>query len=308
MGDINVVSRTQRIHVDMAASSVAVINAGPQGPAGPIGEVSDAELTAGLATKVSKAGDTMTGNLNLIGSTPRLDVVGTNAADVWLTDSGSTENQRKYLIRVDTNALQIRGLTDAAANTYSFVVFRSGTGQSDFSGSSSVRVPAISGANQAAQVTAYDAATGRLAIGGHEIGDTGWRRITSWDAAGVVIGEALGSLFSPVAGQAGFADIRRIGDVCYLRLMRLNKTHSARIQLWNTFTLPNGFRHLSAYDSGPWVAVDALTVANSWAVSFAGSNTRLDIMGPIFSMGGATLTLSWPAQEVWPTSLPGIAV
>lgn len=34
MSDINVVSRTQRIHVDMAASSASVTNAGPQGPSG----------------------------------------------------------------------------------------------------------------------------------------------------------------------------------------------------------------------------------------------------------------------------------
>lgn len=34
MSDINVLSRTQRIIVDMASGTVSVINAGPQGPAG----------------------------------------------------------------------------------------------------------------------------------------------------------------------------------------------------------------------------------------------------------------------------------
>jgi hypothetical protein len=37
MSEINVVSRTQRIIVDPASSSVSVINAGPQGPGGPAG-------------------------------------------------------------------------------------------------------------------------------------------------------------------------------------------------------------------------------------------------------------------------------
>lgn len=37
MSDINVRSSTQKIYVDPASSSVAVINAGPVGPAGPPG-------------------------------------------------------------------------------------------------------------------------------------------------------------------------------------------------------------------------------------------------------------------------------
>ena len=37
MSDISVLSRTQRIIVDMASSSVSVINAGPSGPGGPQG-------------------------------------------------------------------------------------------------------------------------------------------------------------------------------------------------------------------------------------------------------------------------------
>ena len=37
MSEINVINRTQKIIVDPASSSVAIINAGPVGPGGPIG-------------------------------------------------------------------------------------------------------------------------------------------------------------------------------------------------------------------------------------------------------------------------------
>lgn len=65
MSDVNVIQRTQHIIVNMANNSVSVINGGPIGPTGIPGEVTEAELTAALLTKVSKAGDTMTGPLIL---------------------------------------------------------------------------------------------------------------------------------------------------------------------------------------------------------------------------------------------------
>jgi hypothetical protein len=54
MSEINVLSSTQKIIVDPASSSVAVINAGPIGPGGPIGEVS----TAAMNTAIDAALDT----------------------------------------------------------------------------------------------------------------------------------------------------------------------------------------------------------------------------------------------------------
>jgi hypothetical protein len=49
MTEINVVSKTQRIHVDPVSRSVSIINAGPVGPGGPVGEVSTAQLNAAVA-------------------------------------------------------------------------------------------------------------------------------------------------------------------------------------------------------------------------------------------------------------------
>lgn len=61
MSNVTVIQRTQKIIVNSATGTVSVVNAGPQGPAGAAGDGS------GLALKVSKAGDTMTGALILHG-------------------------------------------------------------------------------------------------------------------------------------------------------------------------------------------------------------------------------------------------
>ena len=61
MSNVTVIQRTQKIVVNNSTGTVSVVNAGPQGPAGAAGDGS------GLALKVSKAGDTMTGALILHG-------------------------------------------------------------------------------------------------------------------------------------------------------------------------------------------------------------------------------------------------
>lgn len=54
MSDINVVSKTQKILVDVASSSVSVINAGPQGPPGAV-IVPAGGTTGQVLTKASNA-------------------------------------------------------------------------------------------------------------------------------------------------------------------------------------------------------------------------------------------------------------
>ena len=48
MSDINIRASTQKIYVDPASSSIAVVNAGPIGPGGPIGEVSTAAMNQAI--------------------------------------------------------------------------------------------------------------------------------------------------------------------------------------------------------------------------------------------------------------------
>jgi len=56
MSDINIRSSTQKIYVDPASSSVAVVNAGPQGPGGPIGEVSTSQMDQAIAAALAVQG------------------------------------------------------------------------------------------------------------------------------------------------------------------------------------------------------------------------------------------------------------
>lgn len=56
MSDINVRSSTQKIIVDPASSSVAIVNAGPPGPGGPTGEVSTAAMNQAIGEALAVQG------------------------------------------------------------------------------------------------------------------------------------------------------------------------------------------------------------------------------------------------------------
>lgn len=274
MSDINVISKTQLIVVDVGTGSVSVINAGPQGPAGPTGEATFAYVDAGDALKVSKTGDTMTGDLILEETTPRLD----------LRDTNGTTDERNYRLTVNTDDVRLIGLSDALTVLYNFLVASSGDGSLDLSGASSVTVPAISGANQAAQVTAYNAAIGQLQIGGREIGDTGWRNVTGSLATG---------------WTADTYNVRRIGSTVFVHIKNLAYSSGGS----NTsYTLPSGFR--------PVVITDFLMSSNS------GEQTTPTLrQGAVYLSGTVNFTttgnrygiVSFPTDDTWPTSLPGSA-
>lgn len=149
------------------------------------------------------------------------------------------------------------------------------------------QVPAISDVNQAAQVTAYDAALGRLSVGGRQIGDTGWRAIT------------------PINGWSGTFHIRRTGDVVHVRTDGTPMSDAAATD-HTLYNLPVGFRvgssntHYSfipaANDTGADPATLLIRLAHSmqarWTV---GTRTSLRFGG------------TWTTTDAWPVSLPGVA-
>jgi hypothetical protein len=177
-----------------------------------------------------------------------------------------------------------------------------------------VALPATApGVNGATRVSAVDAATGRFAVNGVELGDTGWRRITSWDAAGVVTGEPLNaSAFAPAIGQAGFVDIRRRQGEVLIRVARLSKTAAAQAQIWaEPYRLPVGFRPDASFAFGATVLFAGLA-GTTIAPMVTGTANRLDLWtaataSPIGNSAVPVVMSLGEAAAAWATALPGTA-
>jgi hypothetical protein len=169
---------------------------------------------------------------------------------------------------------------------------------------------AAPGLNGATRVTAVDAATGRFAVNGVELGDTGWRRITSWDAAGVVTGEALGTAFAPRSGQDGYVDLRRVGPSLFVRFAGVTRTATTRERIWSTYLLPVGFRFGSDFTTSAPIVVNDSGALTMVALQTIASANRLEMSGPAFNTGTGVNYESAPilAAPAWPSVLPGTAV
>lgn len=227
------------------------------------------------------------GGLVIADTQPNIDWQDTAPAD-----------ERIFRIRVNGGFTYFRVVNDDDSTRYEPFKVEHGTGDVDMTGATSVDVPAISGTSQAAQVTAYDATTGRLAIGGHEIGDTGWREITSWDSGGVVTGTPLGSGAAPTPGTSGSVQIRRVGNLVHYLVTGV------------TFTGPQCFTNPTNFfpDLNPAypVAGGAVSTANTlFTMSCRSTASRWDQYGG----NGAHTRLAWsyPCTQAWPSSLPGTA-
>lgn len=174
-----------------------------------------------------------------------------------------------------------------------------------------VTVPVVTAPNQAAQVTAYDAVTGRLAIGGVEMGNTGWRTLVSWDAAGAYTYNAEGSLaadFAPLVGTAGWIRVIRKGG--YASLMFLGIQTASIINGATSYTIFNAFpsaftpyiasgSHVGVIDGGTFVfrvGSPALALRQQTGQGVASGT-------PI--AGVSAITLTYPCAITWPTSLQG---
>lgn len=119
-------------------------------------------------------------------------------------------------------------------------------------------------------------------------GDTGWRDVTSL-------------LLNGWTATSGHLNIRRIGSIVYARFGNVSSAAATGSTL---YTLPSGF------GVGQWQAFDI--------PSYAAANQKLvvdnyDMKPPaftqsiVYSAGGRYAVISWPANDSWPTSLPGTA-
>ena len=149
-----------------------------------------------------------------------------------------------------------------------------------------VVVPAATAATHAAQVSAYDATTGRLAIGGVEMGSTGWRDLTAL--------QVNGWAFTTI-------QLHRNGSHCTLRGVWPITADDAKTS--DTFyTLPSGYRSSLLLDQ---------PVRNPSTVT--GPFIRINVTGPLqalltSSASTVYFSITWVTTDAWPTSLPGTQV
>ncbi len=145
-----------------------------------------------------------------------------------------------------------------------------------------------------------DAGSGSIAWGGN----TGWRAISTWDAAGTVTGATLTNA-APTSGQAGGIWTRRINNTVELMVQYLTTSATSAQLAW-----PAGFRRGSGPSSslGGYAAAPlslGSTTGSTLSAGFGSSTTVLNINGPITAiiLGYAT----WLTSDVWPATLPGTA-
>lgn len=142
-------------------------------------------------------------------------------------------------------------------------------------------------------------------------GDTGWRTTTSWDSAGVVTGDALGTGLIPRPSFAGGVYVRRINDTVYLRIHNmgcntttLNGPTTNKIWGWVSGFKPDVTRYIVASTSNYSTGVaPQLTPIR---LSMGDSMVEFDYVLTMASTGSVWATeISWTTVETWPTSLPG---
>lgn len=237
-------------------------------------------LDAAVRASVAKAGDTMTGDL----------VISKSGASSRLYDTTGTVDQRHVRTQMSGSNLAIQHLTDASGFVRNMILLRLSTGQVDLSGAVSVAVPAATAAAHAAQVSAINATTGQLAVGGRAIGDTGWRNV------------------APINGWTGTLLMRRVGQLVECSLNGVNGAAqtAARISF-----LPVGFRGGAPGADATNGRVQALMASTHNGLPQAGlgvqvggtSNEDLNGVGA----GAMHGRFSFLTSDAWPTTLPGTA-
>lgn len=138
-------------------------------------------------------------------------------------------------------------------------------------------------------------------------GDTGWRAITTWDAAGVVTGQALNSgSWAPMSGAGGGIFVRRTVDLVTVQVNFLERTGVTDVNVWSSYALPAGFRPTYSVLVPVVIgssSVSSLVVANNGTLQ-RGASSSAGADGAIRQQ-----SINFPAASStpWPTSLPGTA-
>lgn len=159
----------------------------------------------------------------------------------------------------------------------------------DFTNAPSVAVPPASAVTHPAQLTELDPTTGRFALAGMELGDTGWRALQSAD---LLSGWTL-----------AYGLIRRRGDLVQAYFEGLNGTAATDPDFYD---LQSGFSlglnrsmrnrgHVQYTSSDSTVHVFGLTNKLNWSspVSYT-------------TLTNGIVNITFYTVQSWPVSLPGI--
>lgn len=222
--------------------------------------------------------------------TGRVDhTAGSAQARTVMVDSDATANNGTFRILVNGDQYLLSPMNDARSAAVNSIVidgYADGGGV-DLSGAGSVKVPAVSGASQAAQVTAYDAALGIADVVGAEIGDTGWRNVS----ADLETGWAAGAF-----------QICRRGGLVWLRVRNLDYSGGGSSSVYQ---VPVGFR--PAFQ--PWDMFIGTVTSASGSAS-PGMEKVVINSGMLDAAEGTNYTgvLCWVPESTTPASLPGSGV
>ena len=250
-------------------------------------------------TYVEVAGDTMTGALTLSSRDTFLNPT-VGRPGLWFVDNSGGADNTQFEVTHSFGIMAFIARDDGGGTQFQPLAFDH-AGLADLSGASAVTVPAATAANQAAQVTAVDATNGRLAIGGIEMGDTGWRDVSATN---------LNTTDWRLSVPYGLAQVRRIGSMVYWRFNVVGVNTSTTLL---TGLIPSGFL--------PWPSSPP-QILSLPPVQYSTLPDRA-IVDEGYLFGGYTgsaRTLRTPAsttdwtyvwnleyttEDAWPTSLPG---
>ena len=168
--------------------------------------------------------------------------------------------------------------------------------------------PAAANAGKAFYVTATQTIHASDGVAWHVVyGDTGWRQLTAWSAAGVVTGDPLPAGWKPRAGNGGWINMRRVGNIGHLEI--LNEAVALASTNDPAATLPLGWR--------------PTTLTIQWGNGFTGAAipkamiVTFNANGTVVRSGGQTLTVddyfyyatyTWAISDAWPAApYPGVA-
>ena len=193
-----------------------------------------------------------------------------------------------------------------AAGSYSRTPFQIDADESivNMTDAVAVAVPAATVATHAAQVSAIDAVTGRLAIGGVEMGSTGWRNISTAFKAAL---NAASAKFV-TTGAAFDVYIRRDGKQVTLSVYDNFQTDGTAFNQVVANLIPAGFRPSGGLWEAYWEAGlitdrGTSTVVGKFLVNLSNGEAEFDMT--VANDPNTGFKASWISTAAWPTSLPG---